>query len=227
MEQKQDPIIFGGDPGKHFDAFAIVVIKVKPKYIQVIGAKQFKKFDYIDVERYFEEKYHELDPDHIVIELNNTGTHVVENLVRINNIQVIVPVTTSTDIKDIKKIYSVKTMDKNSMAPWLKASIQNNIIRFPKHGTKDMEELKRQISIFASHKTEARHISYRAPGSEHDDMVMALMLACFIGKHYLERNTGKIKVSSRKITPNYDEYDYLGSGIPATATLKQRAVYQP
>lgn len=89
-----------------------------------------------------------------------------------------------------------------------------------------MEELKRQISIFASHKTEARHISYRAPGSEHDDMVMALMLACFIGKHYLESNIGKIKVSSRKVTPDYDEYDYLGSGIPATATLTQRAVYQ-
>jgi len=226
MEQ-EDPIIFGGDPGKHMDAFGIVVIRVKSKYIEVIGAKQFKKFDYIDVENYFEEKYHELDPVHIVIELNNTGTHVVENLVRMNDIPVIVPVTTSTDLKDIKKIYSVKTMDKNSMVPWLKASIQNNVIRFPKKGSKDMEELKRQISIFASHKTEARHISYRAPGSEHDDMVMALMLACFIGKHYLETNRSKINVVSKKIMPDRNEYDYLGSGIPATATLKQRAVYQP
>ncbi len=227
MEQDQDPIILAGDPGKHFDAFGIAAIKVKPKFIQVIGAKQFKKFDYIDVENYLEEKYHELDPVHIVIELNNTGTHVIENLVRVNDIPVIVPVTTSTDIKDIKKINSVKTMDKNAMAPWLKASIQNNIIRFPKKGSKDMEELKRQISIFASHKTEARHISYRAPGAEHDDMVMALMLACFIGRYYLQQNRSKINVVSKKIVPDRDEDDYLGSGIPATATLTQRAVYQP
>ena len=39
-----------------------------------------------------------------------------------------------------------------------------------------MLELKRQIAIFAEHKTDVGIASYYAPGSEHGDGVMALMI---------------------------------------------------
>jgi len=49
-----------------------------------------------------------------------------------------------------------------------------------------MLELKRQIAIFAEHKTEAGSVSYYAPGAEHDDGVMALMINIQKVKQYLK-----------------------------------------
>ena len=63
---------------------------------------------------------------------------------------------------------------------------------------------KRQISNFAEHITEAGNASYYAEGTEHDDTVMALMLACFIGRHYIKRQ----EVPQQKMTSATKRFGY-------------------
>lgn len=216
--------IAGGDPGKNRDYFAFVIIEVTDK-ITVKGARQWKKQAYTDIEQKIAKYHTQYDFDHIVIELNNTGEHVVEVLVRQYGLP-IVPVTTSKDLKDIKKIAGIKTMDKNEMVGWLSKMFQDNKIVLPIKGSKDMQELKRQINIFAEKRTEAGSISYYAPGSEHDDLVMALMLACFIGRRYMTtENRSKISITSRKIVPESE--DLLGTAVPPYATRLHREIHYP
>ena len=49
-----------------------------------------------------------------------------------------------------------------------------------------MIELKRPIVIFVEYKTEDGRVSYYAPGSEHNDGVMALMINIQKAKQYLK-----------------------------------------
>lgn len=119
-----------------------------------------------------------------VLELNNTGTHVYEVLYSQKNLPVI-PVTTTKDVKDLDKKYSGKIMDKNEMARLMAHWFQDGSIVLPLALTGELAELKRQLSIFAEHRTEAGSVSYRAEGQEHDDLVMALMLCCFYARHLI------------------------------------------
>jgi hypothetical protein len=224
-------LILGGDPGKHRDSFALVAIEPIKDKIHVRGANRFNKRDYLDVEKHIERSYKKNDFDHIVIELNNTGTHVVENLIRINNIPCIIPVTTSKNLKDMKKIFSSKVMDKNEMTEWMIRMFQADNILFPKDTDPNILELKRQLSIFAQHKTNAGNVSYYAEGSEHDDMVMALMLACFIGRYYLREkhvrgSQSTLSIHSKKFTQRDDD-ELLGTGAPKKYQVISKSVYYP
>jgi len=113
---------------------------------------------------------------------------------------------------------------------WLARMFQNNRIKFPSKTNKHIEELKRQISNFAEHITEAGQVSYRADGTEHDDTVMALMLACFIGRNFIKDSDGMsqpLLVVTRQFHVMSDEDDVYGSGIPVTTEQKDFAVWTP
>jgi len=88
-----------------------------------------------------------------------------------------------------------------------------------------MKELKRQISIFAEHRTESGQISYYAEGKEHDDLVMALMLACFVGRRFLRASPKRLVVHKKYNVR--DPYHYLGSGIPQAAIHLGKTVFLP
>lgn len=122
--------------------------------------------------------------DYYILEINNTGIHVFEVLNYQKRLPVI-PVTTTKDIKDPKKKYSAQVMDKNEMVRIMLHWFQDGTIIFPQQSTAELDELKRQLSIFAEHRTEAGSVSYRAEGQEHDDLVMALMLCCFWARRYV------------------------------------------
>ena len=78
-------------------------------------------------------------------------------------------------------------MDKNENVKWFLNMKAKHRIIFPidENYSPDMLELKRQIAIFAEHKTESGSVSYYAPSSEHDDGVMALMINIQKVKQYL------------------------------------------
>ena len=119
-------------------------------------------------------------------------------------------------------------MPKNQMVLWLARMFQNNRIKFPKHSNKDIDELKRQISIFSEVITESGNVSYRAEGLEHDDTVMALMLACFIGRNFIKDQEGMtqdLQVVTRKFTHVAD--DSLGTGVPEYTTATSVQVMYP
>lgn len=180
--------IAGLDPGKHRDAFAFVGTEIHNGLLQIKGAKRWMGRNYLEVEDAIAE-IHRVKPFNIyVLELNNTGTHVFEILTQHKKLPVI-PVVTSKDLKDLVKKYDNKIMDKNEMVRLMAHWFQDGSIVFPTQTTPELTELKRQLAIFAEHKTETGSVSYRAEGSEHDDLVMALMLACWYARNMIGRKS--------------------------------------
>ena len=218
-------LIAGCDPGKLSDSFGFVVIRVEKDDIIVRAAKRWLGRDYTDVERTIAKFHTKHNFDHIVVEQNNTGVHVIEVLKRKYNLPIIA-VITSNNLKDNKKVASARVMDKNLMANYIAGLMKDHKIKFPTTGGKDMKELERQIAIFAEHRTEAGNVAYYAPGNEHDDLAMALMLAIHIGKYYL-RSEGdtSINVMSKPIIAA-DE-DILGTGVPIGAIPKESYTRMP
>lgn len=170
--------IAGLDPGKHLDAFALVGTEIVDGVLQIRGAKRWMGRNYLQVEDEIAQIHRTKPFDMYVLELNNTGTHVYEVLSDQKHLPVI-PVVTTKDVKDLAKKHDGRTMDKNEMVRLMAHWFLDGSIQFPINKTAELTELERQLKIFAEHKTETGSVSYRAEGSEHDDLVMALMLACF------------------------------------------------
>ena len=220
--------IAGIDSGKQRDSFAFVGTEIKNDDIYVLGVKTWLGRKYIEVENLIA-NIHDTQPfDYYVVEVNNTGEHVYEELKYRHKIPNVIPVFTTANVKDQIKIATGKSMPKNQMVLYMARMFQNNRIKFPNKTNKHIEELKRQISNFAEHITEAGNASYYAEGTEHDDTVMALMLAIFIGRHHIKNNEGYqtgLMVTSKK--HDFFNKDYLGSGVPSGMEVLDREVYYP
>ena len=118
-------LIAAGDPGKIRSSFAFVVIRVNEDDISVRAAKRWLNKDYTDVEREIAKYHMKHNFDHIVIEQNNTGIHVIEVL----NIQYnlpIISVVTSNNLKDNKKVASARLIDNNQMSNYIPNLIKNH-----------------------------------------------------------------------------------------------------
>jgi len=153
---------------------------------------------------------------------------VFEELKYRHKIPNVIPTFTARETKDQSKINTGRVMPKNQMVLWLARMFQNNRIKFPKNSNKDIDELKRQISIFSEVITESGSVSYRAEGQEHDDTVMALMLACFIGRNFIKGMDGlfqPMQVVTKKFT--HVEDDSLGTGVPQYTTPTSVQVMYP
>lgn len=185
--------IAGLDPGKHLDAFAFVGTEVTEGVMRVKGAKRWMGRNYLQVEDELAGIHAKSPFDMYVLELNNTGTHVYEVLVDQKHLPVI-PVVTTKDVKDLAKKHDGRTMDKNEMVRLMAHWFLDGSIVFPVNKTPELMELERQLKIFAEHKTETGSVSYRAEGSEHDDLVMALMLACFGARNII--GAGRLQIHS-------------------------------
>ena len=220
--------IAGIDSGKQRDSFAFVGIEIKNDDIYVLGVKTWIERKYIEVENLIA-NIHDSQPfNYYVVEVNNTGEHVYEELKYRHKIPNVLPVFTTATVKDQQKIAIGKAMPKNQMVLYMSRMFQNNRIKFPSKTNKHIEELKRQISNFAEHITEAGNASYYAEGTEHDDTVMALMLAIFIGRHYIKKNEGfqtPLRVESKKFQGG--EHNLLGSGVPSGMEILGRSVFTP
>lgn len=175
--------VIGLDPGKQRDSFGIVAIEKKDGKVYVKNAQRILGKRYIEVEDYIAELHSKYKYDYYILEVNNTGEHVFEVLKDIKKIPVI-PVFTTSDVKDLKKKMDGRTMDKKDMVKRMAHQFQNNEIIFPRKSNGELDQLKRQLAIFSEHITEAGNVSYYAEGTEHDDLVMALMLACWYVKEH-------------------------------------------
>ena len=222
--------IAGIDSGKRRDSFAFVGIEIKNNNVYVIGCKTWLGRNYLEVENLIANIHDSKPFDYYSIEVNASGEHVFEELKYRHRIPNVIPLFTTREVKDQSKINSGRILPKNQMTMWLSRMFQQNRIKFPKNSTKDIDELKRQISIFSEVITESGSVSYRAEGQEHDDTVMALMLACFIGRNFIKGNEGftqPLQVVSRKYAINGEEEDVWGSGVPNNVEVTGREVYLP
>lgn len=206
--------ILSGDPGKIRDAFFIVGTEITNDKLYVRLAIQRKGRAYKQVCEEFADISRKHNFTFNLIEANNTGQFVIEELQQVHHISVI-GVTTTKDIKDEKKKNKVERMDKNENVKWFLNMKAEHRIIFPtdKNCSADMLELKRQIAIFAEHKTDAGSVSYYAPGSEHDDGVMALMINIQKVKQYLKPGGGRDHVggglSNNKNSSLIDDYSTI------------------
>lgn len=226
--------IAGLDPGKRKDSFAMVVTEIFENQVYVKGVKLWLHRKYIDVENDIR-KIQDTNPmDFWVLEINNTGEHVFESLVYQKEMINVIPVFTSRELKDQVKIAAGKVMSKNEIVRFCLKLAQNSkkgekpSIVFPKDPSPAMRELERQWALFAEKTTEAGNTTYSAEGDEHDDATMALILAIWLGRHYLERpiETHKPTIGSKSFRELDGEVN-LGSGAPAWATVNQRDEYMP
>ncbi len=226
--------IGAGDPGKMRDSFGYLVgdIDIEKGEVRIRKAKRWLGRTYKKVVQYIADDYEKNKLKHLVIERNNTGEMVIEEFRMVYRIPAI-PIVTSKNLKSQDKINDVKVMDKNEMVKYYNQLKKQFKVKFPnkfksEEDKENFEELKRQIAIFAEHRTESGTFSYYAPGDEHDDMVMALLLLLHMARYYLrEKGTG-IGVASRTYSNrDPDQMELLGSGVPAHATVKYRSVTQP
>src|SRR3990167_627007 len=182
---KIPPRIAGLDPGKQMDSFALVGIEVRDRRdIYIIGAAQWKHQDYLKVEDEAYQIHSSIAKrpfNDVVVETNNTGWHVVEVLKSKYHMP-IRPVTTVPKLTDKKKIREGNSMAKNEMVTWLKKMILADRVYFPDVDSPGTKALKSQLPKFTRKLTDAGNTSYSAQGKEHDDLVMALILACFYAR---------------------------------------------
>ncbi len=221
--------IAGIDPGKQKDSFAFVGTDIADGKIRVLGARRWQGKAYLEVEESIA-GIHKIHPfKHYVVERNSVGEHVVEVLARNYRLPV-VPVITMKDIKSKEKRRSPSVMDKNDMVKYMIIKKDEGNMLFPKE-TGEIKELLRQLSIFAEIKSpQTGNVRYQAEGAEHDDLVMALMLACFIGRYYINRKSehpGGYAVASKSFKASFEKGDTLGSGIPYGSTPGARSVHYP
>ena len=203
QEAKIPPRVAGLDPGKQMDSFALVGIEIRDqKDIYIIGAAQWKHQDYLKVEDEAEQIHKSLAKrpfNDVVIETNNTGWHVVEILRKKG--MPIRPVTTVAKLTDKKKIREGNNMPKNEMVTWFKKMILADRVFFPDKDSPGTKALKAQLPKFSRKLTEAGNISYSAQGKEHDDLVMALLLACYYARRrYIKDGSKMPEITSANYT---------------------------
>ena len=221
--------IAGLDPGKQKDSFAFVGTVVGFEKIKVVSAKRWLGRAYLEVEKEVA-RIHSVKPfDHYVVERNNTGEHVIEVLQHNYRLPVLPVFTYATQIRDAKKKFSAKIMDKIEMTRYMLILFNEKKLVFPERQSKEMRELVRQLSIFAEHKSVMTgNVRYQAEGAEHDDLVMALMLAVFIGRYYIDKRGPSKRFHTgtpKSFRPT--EADIWGSGVPEEYTVMARETYMP
>ena len=163
---------------KHRNSFAIVGAEIvdKEKKIYLAFAKGWDRSNINniadDIKEYFKKfKWQKTWVD------QSTGEHLI-NEIRKKGLKVGV-INTQKEMKDPTGIKQTRIMDKVEMVQWMYEMKIGHHIKFPLHGTKNMNVLERQISVFGEHKTESGGMDYYAPGEEHDDYVRGLMILCF------------------------------------------------
>lgn len=201
------PRIAGLDPGRQRDSFAMVGIEIHNKRdIHIIGAQEWKYTAYSTTEEQIEVISRTVVKRpfrHIVVETNNSGWHVVENLKKRG--LPILAVNTVGKVTDKKKLALGKSMYKNDTVQWVQRVIQNTEMNkpnvphlyFPKQQSEGTTRLWNQLPKFTRKINQSGGVSYSAQGTEHDDLVMALILACHIARiRYIQRETRFTAVTS-------------------------------
>lgn len=193
-------LILGCDPGKNTDPFAVVLIEARKDGIDVLGCRYWKNVPYPQIEEEIQRIYKDNNVDILVVESNSMGEHVIDSLRRDYNLPIVSVYTGKHGLKPKPSI-----MDKIDMTMWMNRLIQNAgedvepTLRWVDSNTDYYKELKRQWSIFGEyHKNK-----FEAPEGEHDDLVMALMLACHFARKNVVIKFDSLIVDTVKHTPKF------------------------
>lgn len=176
--------IAGVDPAKMRDAFGLVIIEILDGVIRVIGAKQWFRTDYLIVEKEIRDIVSKFEIETVFLEVNNTGIHVLELLKKYT--VPVYPITTVFKITDPKKIMSGRSMSKSDIVNHALVMLQEDTLQFPKPKSHDMRQLMTQWTTFQESISASGIPQYAGPSNQHDDLVMALLLALHGSRKYIK-----------------------------------------
>ena len=155
----------GGDP------LGVILLESKVPDLHIIGAKYWNNADFTEVETEIANIYEQKKCNLLVMEKNSMGKRIGHSFTHEYNLPVFM-VHTSNTLKNT----NAGVMDKMEQANWLIKMQQNGNLVWAEATTDYMKELRRQWSIFGEYKKG----KLAAPGGEHDDLMMALMVGTYV-----------------------------------------------
>lgn len=222
------------DTGSKRDSFALVGADIiNRKDISIFGAKEWKGEKYTIVEEQVKTIHDTIVSkrfDHILVETNNAGWHVVEALQKLK--LPVIPVTTVGKVSK-QKLNDINTCSKPNAVEYTQKIMQDTAegrtdrtnLLFPKDPTSGIITLQNQLVKFTKKISKAGNTQYSAEGSAHDDLVMCLVILCdFARKRYLNTQYTPRIIQTKQFR---NEQDLLGSGIPEGAQLLGSTVIYP
>lgn len=170
-------------PDKHRNNYGAVGIMIKNEQIHV---KMAKRWPAEKTREMIDDMHHAYNRVHWANTIiNQEGSENIITDLRKRGLPVKI-ITTSKMMKSGKDIEKIKVMDKIEMTEFLRKLKENGQLRFPTNPSHNMKIMEEQIPMFAKHTTEAGGVDYYAPGSEPDDLVRALMMACFSVRNMID-----------------------------------------
>ena len=119
----------------------------------------------------------------------SSAEHFIEEMKTLLKLKII---TTKKNMNDPKELKKIKVMDKIELVQWMLSLFQNKQLKTSKPPTKGMEELFTQMGVFSENTTEAGGVDYFSPGDQYDNLVKALMIACFSVRKVIKGYTGEV-----------------------------------
>ena len=169
---------------KHRDALGLVGVEVDPqdRVLRVRLARQWPAAERVDMIGHIQDYYMRVNWKTLLID-QQVGEFIITSLRRAGlGVQVI---TSQKRVKDAAKIRGVKVLDTIEMTEFLATMQRNGQLRFPADPSRHMRELEEQMPFFSKHVTEAGAVDYYATGEEPDNLVRAMMAACFSARSFM------------------------------------------
>ena len=193
------PRLLGLDPGRFRSHYGTNLIEVHPPDIWLMAAAQFPKKKYRVMEKWVADIHGNKRLTYVVVEKNNVGIHVIEDLEDQYHLPVM-PITTVGNLVDRKKILSARSMNKVEHADWLHKFIQNGHLKYPKNDTPGHKMMRTQISKVVKKFTPTGKPTYGGEGKQPDDMWMSLMVSTYVARKIFLTNHSIRPVGSTRAT---------------------------
>ena len=174
--------VIANDPGLRNDPWGVVGVEWdnKTDKIEIKLAKQFKGTNLNVISDFIYRVHNDIKPDMHTIEINGIGKDIYTRIIRsTHNFKWLRPMSTSGEMTESARRRGY-AMDKPFMVGWLRDQKKIGNLVFPKNPQEDMQELERQMTEFVPITTPNGSTSYKRMRGRHDDLFMALLMACNI-----------------------------------------------
>ena len=214
------------DPGRIRDAFGGLVATVTSDRIMIEAAKEWFRKDSTTVIGEIATIVKKNGIDRVICESNNQGHPIIDMLRRLHHIYP-VPVNTTKELKDKKKLKSVNSMGKNVTVEWVEWANREGIILMPrKPWSQGIRRLDAQMSRYIRKTTETGTKYGAAEDDDHDDLVSCLLLLSHYARLKLlrlgYRNAGAAPASAGYPTAHDDKSTELDATYKVVQEMRQR-----
>ena len=170
--------VVGIDPGRTNDYYAVIGIYKDDKGIIRTAKEEFTKNMPLDwCARMLVRPIVEVGrASHVVVETNGIIGKNAYRALQQEGIPNLRPVHTTSNMSADARLHNHKAVDKTYMMQWLKTKFEAGMLRM----ASPHQQLKAQLEDIHRYTTPSGQTTYKAQKGRHDDLVMALVMACHI-----------------------------------------------